>query len=167
MNEEPEIWREVKAFPSYSVSTWGRVRSSYRGGRLMKQPNRGNGYPCVKLCANGKQVVVDTHRLVAQAFKPRPCGKIQVNHLDGNKKNNWYQNLEWTTALENMRHAAANNLTCASVGEDNGNSKYSLQTICDIRRDAHRMSQRAVARKYGIPYRTIWDILQGRTWKQT
>lgn len=107
-----EIWKDVTGYEGvYQVSNHGAIRSlRYRGkaGRIaiLKQyPDKG-GYMRTKLCANGKEITVKVHRIVAAAFVPNPGEKREVNHLDGNTMNNVASNLEWVTPSENMKHAS-------------------------------------------------------------
>ena len=46
------------------------------------------------------------HRLVALYFIANPENSRTVNHIDGNPLNNHFQNLEWATHGENIRHGA-------------------------------------------------------------
>lgn len=45
------------------------------------------------------------HRMIAMAFIPNPHNKSQVNHKNGNKKDNSIENLEWVTKSENELHS--------------------------------------------------------------
>lgn len=69
----------------------------------------GNGYRQIRL--NDKMCRV--HRLVGELFIPNPEGYPYINHIDGDKSNNHINNLEWTTARENIRHSFANGLQVA------------------------------------------------------
>ena len=99
-----EIWigllpELVDGTKGYKISNLGRIKG--RTGRI----NAGwglNGYIQVSV---GKKTYA-LHRLVAKAFiisiDPK---QIEVNHKDGNKKNNTTTNLEWVTHTENVQHA--------------------------------------------------------------
>lgn len=53
----------------------------------------------------GKGVNRYVHRLVAEAFHADThFNGAQVNHIDGDKNNNHYSNLEWVTRSQNIRH---------------------------------------------------------------
>lgn len=60
-----------------------------------------------------KNLLIGRHRLVARVFIPetRDITKLQVNHKDGNKMNDWWENLEWVTPKENTEHAGAMGLS--------------------------------------------------------
>lgn len=93
----------------YSISNYGEVRNDSTG-TLLQGTIANNGYQMVHLRYRiDKNLSV--HRLVMKAFMPcEDMDELQINHIDGNKLNNRIDNLEWSTALENMRHSYINHL---------------------------------------------------------
>ena len=103
------IWRNVMEFEGlYMVSNTGLVKNSK--GKLISQQIQNSGYSIVHLFSNNRRKAKTVHRLVAQSFLTLNDKKIQVNHIDGNKKNNSVENLEWCTPCENLRHSVKNGL---------------------------------------------------------
>jgi len=99
-----EIWRDIEGCEGrYQISSWGRVRNSKTGDILTPYKNE-KGYLKVSLMIGGKCKKFRVNRLVAFAFIPNPYNLPQVNHKDGNKENNSYTNLEWTTNEINAKH---------------------------------------------------------------
>lgn len=88
----------------YSVSNYGNVRNDSKG-TLLTGSIANNGYRMVHLRYRiDKNCSV--HRLVMKAFLPcELMDDLQINHKDGNKLNNHLENLEWCTALQNIRHS--------------------------------------------------------------
>lgn len=102
-NLKNEIWKEVKGTNGkYKVSSFGRVIGAY--GKLVKPVPTPKGYVRVKIWYGSTYRTRMVHRIVAEAFIPKPDGKTQINHIDGDKTNNRIDNLEWCTQSENMRH---------------------------------------------------------------
>jgi hypothetical protein len=98
------MWKIIEG-TNYEVSSIGNVRNM-KTGKVLKGGITPKGYKRVQLY--DKKVFI--HRLVAEAFIPNPENKPQVNHKDGDKSNNFVDNLEWCTNTENMKHAKENNL---------------------------------------------------------
>lgn len=119
--QNKEVWKDIDGFDGiYEVSSLGRIRSNtrpdsiYKDGRvyssikptkILKNVLKTTGYEQVFLHLKPKAKLCLVHRLVAKAFIPNPENKPQVNHIDGNKSNNNVSNLEWVTPSENGLHA--------------------------------------------------------------
>lgn len=102
-----ELWKDVEGYEGkYQVSNWGRVRNAKRNIIIKPYLNH-KGYEKVSLSrgTKGNTNKHRVHRLVAQAFIPNPNNLPQVNHKDGNKRNNSVSNLEWCTNAQNAHHA--------------------------------------------------------------
>ncbi len=117
-NIKMEIWKDFEPYKGvYQVSNTGRVRSldrvmvyadgkrvPYKGKILAPKVTR-DGYISYGLSSNQKTKWVSGHRLVAIVFLGNSENKPQVNHKNGNRKDNTVENLEWNTLSENMSHA--------------------------------------------------------------
>ena len=124
-------------------------------------------YGMVDLCKNGTRKKFLVHRLVADAFVKNPKLNPQVNHIDGNKRNNNYKNLEWVTAKENSQHSIITGLKPpAAKGEFVFSSILKSEDIRIIRKlISDGVAQKDVAKMFGVNKSTIYDIRKKRTWR--
>ena len=115
---EWEVWKPIDGYVGeYQVSNLGRIRSlniqvwngkvNYtKKGRILKPGLSGTGYYTVSL--RGKTHKVS--RLVAIAFCSGYKDGLVVNHINGNKKEDYANNLEWISYGSNNLHASKTGL---------------------------------------------------------
>lgn len=172
-----EIWKDIKGYEGlYQISNKGRVKSLARvikrnNGRELPLKERikndvydNKGYSRINLSKNGKSKKHSVHRLVANAFLIKQKHQDQVNHIDGDKKNNDVSNLEWCTGKENVRHSYAIG-KASHVGERN-----TFATINDdiareiIKLKDSGLTAKKVGQKVGASKNVVYSIWQGKTW---
>ena len=109
-----EVFVDINGYEGeYQVSNYGKVRSlervlvdSWGRERTIKEKilaNRLDGKGYCEVIFKGKPIKV--HRLVGLMFIPILENKPQINHIDGDKTNNYVGNLEWCDNSENQLHA--------------------------------------------------------------
>ncbi len=103
------------------------------------------------------------HRLVAEAFVDNPNSEPTVNHIDGNKLNNYYLNLEFVSYSYNNQHAY--DIGLHKKGEHHYNSRLTEQQVKEIKLLGKYDTFENIALKYGVKKATIRDVIVGNTWK--
>lgn len=102
----PEM-REIEGFEGYFITKNGEVYSNKKYNELHKMVLKEDkdGYLEVGLYKNKKRYFRRVHRLVGITFLENKNHLPQINHKDGNKKNNSIENLEWCTCSNNLLHS--------------------------------------------------------------
>ena len=117
-----EIWKEIKDFENYAVSSYGRVfnlkRNKFKNFSVNsffnygKRAVKSRKYLSVQLHLKDKSCHRVVHKLVAEAFIPNddPEHKIYVDHIDNDPKNNMAVNLRWVSPAVNNSLARTDEL---------------------------------------------------------
>jgi hypothetical protein len=152
---------------NYFITENGDVYRKW-GDRYKKlKPFINHGYHRICLCVNNIKKKYRINRLVAECYIPNPDNKPIVNHIDSDKLNNHYSNLEWVTDRENKDHAIENGLY--SKGEKNGRNILSEKQIIWIRQNYKKgdkeLGSRPLSRRFNVSKGCIDGIIHYRTWK--
>ena len=162
------MWKQILEAPNYSVNELGQIKNN-TNGKLLKTYLDNIGYVIAKLTLKpyySKPVKV--HRLVAKYFVDNVDNKPIVNHIDGDKTNNNYKNLEWCTQSENVKAAFDTGLNTPKKGTLNGMAKLTEEDVKWIRE--HYIPRHSVygcsamGRKYNVAKTTISAILTNKSW---
>lgn len=161
--------KPLPGHPEYLVSRDGEVFSTKSQRNLVLRTNP-FGYLRVGLTEKNKQKGYMVHRLVASAYIPNPMKKPQINHKDGDRKNNRVENLEWVTPKENIAHGIASGRIKVR-GVDNKAAKMTPAFIKKAAKLLHgknvgekRKIYKVLTKESGTTREAIWQAVTGRTW---
>lgn len=134
-----------------------------KGKKLNPYPNT-KGYLKICVYQNGKRIgQFAVHRMVAELFIPNPDNLPQINHKDGNKKNNNIENLEWCDQSHNMKHA----VTELGFNFDTNCrlTKIPAEEIKKLRlrkQMGETLNVREIAEKWGLDRKYMGKIINGK-----
>lgn len=110
IDKEKETWKDLNAYnivDKYEISNYGNIRKR-KSKKIVKNYICNDGYRRVSLKTyTSEKHAFLVHRLVAFTFVDGyniESGKIIVNHRDSIRSHAYYENLEWVTYAENIKH---------------------------------------------------------------
>ena len=182
--EEPKIdmsssnFKVIPNYSKYAVDIYGNIYSlNYNKTgkiKIMKQNKNRYGYMQVQLYNdNKKPKLLSVHRIVAISFIPFVEGKIYINHIDGNKSNNYVSNLKWCNLSENTKHSYDEIKTqsyqrLSEIGKKAAINlrKFTKEQINDIRHkhNIKHISFRKLAKEYNCGKTVIERIVNNITY---
>jgi len=98
-------WKIHEDYPGYLVNKNGTIYSRFYKRNLRQRLQGGYLVVSMKRRNAKKQRSVYVHRLVAECHVPNIDGKPRVHHIDHNRANPHYTNLQWVTSSENTQLA--------------------------------------------------------------
>lgn len=143
---------ECLGYPEYFILCTGQVFSAKRMEYLIGSLSQ-DGYSRVLLSGLNRFSTEIVHRLVAKMFIPNPDNKPEVNHINGDKSNNDYRNLEWAWSYENMEHALKTGLRKSALSDEQ------IRRICQMLESGYSVS--SIMSELDIPKHLVLGIKSG------
>lgn len=157
-------YNNIKPF-SYLIYSDGKVYSLLSHRFLTFYPDK-DGYLTISLrTTNNKTCKYRLAMLVISHFKGRPPeGMVDatVDHIDGNKQNNYYKNLRWLERGENSRCRMNK-----GIGSQNPAAilnEAQVVEICHLLTDTS-LTLKQIANIYHVHQSTINNIKRKQKWK--
>lgn len=110
----------------------------------------------------GERKFVLYHRVLMETFSDKKFHHLTVNHIDGNKKNNDFKNLEWASVVENLKHQHRIVGVNYAFGERHGGRKINQNQAMEILESSADI--KSLAKKYNISISQIIRIKSGKNW---
>lgn len=144
----------------YTVTSDGHI---FSGNREMSLYEDRDGYLYIVARNGGKRAKRLVHRLVCEAFLENAQNLPEVNHKNGDKKDNRVENLEWISTSNNQIHSRY------VLGNMTG---FKDTPVMCVETGERYISTRDAWRKTGINYCHISEVARGlrktaggKTWR--
>jgi hypothetical protein len=164
--------------PVYGLEINQDGTSILYGSKIKKQHINAQGYYIIYLTYRGKPMTLKVHRLVAECWLEPPCKvllektsrehwkKPLVKHLDNNKLNNHYKNLEWCDLKSNTQQAWSDDLIPSLKGESNGRAILTDNIVHEVCKYFQEGGQPlSSTRIFNISMQQATKIRAGIAWK--
>lgn len=158
---------------TFYVSNYGRVYTTrksgyYPNGGIMRPSVNAHGYLQLNLYTpDNQKICCKIARLVMLHFRFVPgCYMLEVDHINGDKRNNTIWNLEWVTPQENTHRAIRSGLRPIAHGVSDPNH------VLLTNEQAYELYEKAkhcntvfelnhLADVYGVTQQYVHDLLMG------
>lgn len=152
-------------WPNYGVSKCGRAFRWDTEKEMKVGMLTAGDYPVFRVSHNCKASWACIHYALMDCWvdNPNPELYVEVNHLDGDKMNYSFDNLEWSTKSQNQRHAIETGLK--GRGQELYNASVSdnlVHIICQELQDGALV--RDVAEKHEVSLDVVRKIRDGSTY---
>ena len=131
--------------------------------RVLAARASGAGYLAVQLSKDGISTQRYIHRLVFEAWGRKLKNKEEINHIDGDKRNNRFDNLEAVTPKQNSQHAWDTGLSNRTQGNRCKLTEAQVLRIKELR--AQGLLLREIAVLFEVCEGTVSMIVNEVTWK--
>ena len=177
---EGEVWKDVQDWEGmYQVSSLGRFKSlerekiiGKRGKKIIKsfimKQNERKGYLSILFYKNNDYILrIPSHIVIAKEFIKNLENKRTVNHINGIKKDNRLENLEWLTDSEQQLHAVKIGLRNNTIGEKSNLCKLNKKIVLEIRDFYNKkiFTVNELSVKYNTAISNVRYIVNRVTWK--
>lgn len=156
-----EIWKDIPEYEGlYKISSTGRVLG-LKSNKILKPKTSNSGYFEVSLSKDGKTKMYILHRIVAKVFVPNPNNKETVNHIDENKKNNNFDNLEWLSIKENNSYGSRAEKENFVLAQKTRKACYQYDLEGNL--ISFFLSQNQASKETGLSLSSISNCMRGKT----
>lgn len=151
---------QIPKYPNYLMDSDGRI-FSLLSSKILKPIVHSTGYNVVRLTGPHGTKTLRYHRVVAITLIPNLENLPDVNHKDGDKRNNHPSNLEWCTPKQNTSHAIKIGLMSDGIGVKNNSCKVDREIVESWLKQVlsgTRISD--IARKFNVNRNTIARLIE-------